>query len=68
MSGESSFSKILYIEFSDEFFFITHFFSLLYLQDLFDLCYFSGFLRFPWWGLGVGVRVAVVALEGGAVP
>ena len=28
---ESSFLKILYIEFSDEFFFIAYFFSLLYL-------------------------------------
>ena len=24
-------------------------------------------MRFPWWGLGVGVRVTVVALESGAV-
>ena len=68
MSGESSFLKILYIKFSDEFFFIAYFFSLLYFQDFFNLCYFSGFLRFPWWGFGVGVRVTVVALEGGAVP
>ena len=29
-SGESSFLKILYIEFSDELFFITYFFSLLH--------------------------------------
>ena len=66
-SGEGSSLKILYIEFSDEFFFISHFFSSLYLQDFFNLCYFPGFLGFSWWGSGVGVRV-VVALEGGAVP
>ena len=59
--------KILYVKFSDEFLFIAYFFSLLYFQDLFDLGYFSGFLGFPWWGFGVGVRVTVVALESGAV-
>ena len=35
--------KILYVEFSDEFFFITYFFSLLYFQDFFDLDYFPWF-------------------------
>ena len=25
-------------------------------------------MRFPWWGFGVGMRVTVVALEGGAIP
>ena len=67
MSGESSSLKILYVEFSDELFFIAYFFSLLYFQDFFDFCYSSGFLRFPWWGLGVGVRVTIVALESGTV-
>ena len=67
MSGESSSLKILHIEFSDEFFFVTHFFSLLYFQDFFNFCYLPGFLGFSWWGFGVGVRVTVVALECGAV-
>ena len=67
MSGESSSLKILYVKFSDKLFFIAYFFSLLYLQDFFDFCNSSGFLRFPWWGFGVGVRVTAVALEGSAV-
>ena len=67
MSGESSSSKILYIEFSDELFFIAYLFSLLYLQDFFDFCYFPGFLGFPWRVFGVGVRVTAIALESGAV-
>ena len=66
VGGELLF-KILYMEFSNEFFFIAYFFSLLYFQDSFHLCYSSEFLRFPWWGLGVGARVTVVALECGAV-
>ena len=65
MSGESSSSKILYIEFSDELLFIAHFFSLLYFQDFFNVCYFPGFLRFPWWGFCVGVTV--VTWECGAI-
>ena len=41
--GESSFLKILYIEFSNEFLFITYFFPLLYFLDFFDFCYFPWF-------------------------
>ena len=67
MPGESSSSKILYIEFSDELFFITYFFSLLYFQDFLNLCYFPGFLRFLWPGFCVGVGVIVVTWERGAI-
>ena len=58
VSGESSFSKILYIEFSDKFLFIAYLFSFLDFQDFFNFCYSSWFLLgFLLRGFCVGVWV-----------